>query len=425
MQRFNRFLLTLLILLILSPFGFAEEKRSDHAYESFLYNADTMVKLPVKITEVEHVQVYKTAEVPKWSCWTRAWFTPKGHIRVSFLDMSGGPAGLKSSYSYECALPEALAKLGIKRCYRWFESQDSGRTWQQINEVAASDPLKPQPDSFLLLDNNLFLGIGGVWSIWDIEKNSYSTNIIGHAMAWISSDGGQSWSTPVSLNNPDQSKAYSCHPRQLRDGTIVVPAYGIFDLKNPGVAGIDSPPERGLFTDAWLWFSKDRGKTWSRPLLLARGIPTRTNDEPELVELGNGDLLVVLRHANLLAKDAAVYLNCGQIIVKKTTSGWQAGPLRQTNMQFRGFPALLRTRKGILICAGSNNQFNFSVDEGQTWSDTCKIPDPKYNRHNHYPRLLELPDGRILSIYHIGNHWPYPPPPENQWIHATSFRVHR
>ncbi len=402
-----------------------KEKRADHAYENFLYSADTKVELPVKISDQEHLEVYKTSEGPKWSCWTCLWFTPEGHIRVSFLDITGGPVDLKPSYSYECAPPDVLDKYGIKRCQRWFESQDSGRTWRQVNEIDVSDPLKPRPDKFLLLNNNQLLGIGGVSSIWDYEKET--SNFIGHAMAWVSSDNGWSWSTPVFLNNPDEITTAWCHPRQLRDGTIVVPAYGNFNKKNPSL-------ERDAgeyFSDAWLWFTKDSGKTWSKPLLLARAIPTRTNDEPELVELGNGDLLVILRHSNYLTKGADLYLNCGQIIVKKSTSGWQPGPLRSTNMHFRGFPALLRTREGILICAGSNNQFNFSIDEGHTWSDTCKIPDPEYNRHNHYPRLLELPDERILSIYHMGNHWPYPPvdhmtgEPADEWIHATSFRVHR
>ena len=367
----------------------------------------------VNISEVEHIQVYKTAEGPKWSCWTSPWFTPKGHIRVSFLNITGGPADLEPSYRYEYASPEILNKHGIKRCVRWCESQDGGRTWQLINEIDASDLSNPRSRSprFLILNDHSLLASGGIWATWNTEKNDY--NRIGHAMVWEPSDDAQPQSTPVSLNNPDEMQAFWCYPKQLRDGTIVLPAYGTFDMKNP------SPS-----TDAWLWFSTDQGKSWSEPLLLSRGIPTRKNAEPEVVELGNGDLLVVLRHSNPKAKGSGVYLNCGQIIVKKTTTGWQPGPLTSTNMRFRGFPALLRTRDGILICAGSNNQFNFSLDDGQTWTDTRKILDPKYKRHNHYPTLMELPDGRILSIYHLGNHWPYPPP-EDQWIHATSFRVTR
>ena len=81
-------------------------------------------------------------------------------------------------------------------------------------------------------------------------------------------------------------------------------------------------------------------------------------------------------------------------------------PLEPTKLAFRGCPAVLRNRDGILICAGSGNQFNFSVDEAKTWSDTATTLDPAIGRHNHYPALLELPDGQVLSVYHVGNHWP-------------------
>lgn len=388
----------------------AADDRPDHNYQNRLPSTKS-VNIDKQITDVTHVEVYKTAKGPKWNSWTRCWFTPEGYLRVSFLDITGGQPGMKPDYGYEYASAEVLAKQGIKRCSRWCESQDAGRTWKPIRQIDASDPLKPRPDFFLLLRDRSLLGIGGVWCAWDPEKKDYIR--IGHTMAWRSSDGGATWSRPVSLNDPNRMLSFCCLPKQLRDGTIVQPAYGTFDRNKP------SPN-----TDAWLRFSPDGGKSWSEPLVLARGTDTLTNDEPEVVELKNGDLLVVLRHANPKAKSPALYLNCGQIIVTKAASGWKPGPLKQTNMGFRGFPALLRTRDGVLICAGSGNQFNFSFDEGRTWTATRSIADPKYNRHNHYPTLVELADGRILSVYHLGNHWPYPPP-DDQWIHATSFRLKR
>ena len=100
-------------------------------------------------------------------------------------------------------------------------------------------------------------------------------------MAYRSSDGGRTWSEPTSPNDPDAMAAYWCHPRQLSEGTIVLPAYGTFEKDNP------SPQ-----TDAWLWLSEDGGRTWSEPLLLARGIEARTTDEPEVAELANGDLWI-------------------------------------------------------------------------------------------------------------------------------------
>ena len=169
--------------------------------------------------------------------------------------------------------------------------------------------------------------------------------------------------------------------------------------------------------------SRDGGRSWSKPLPLEQGTETLSCEEPEVAELGNGDLLVVMRHCNpSKAGTDDVYVNCGQQVVRNVQGRWVAGPHVMTPLGFRGHPALLRTQEGIVICAGSGNQFNFSIDEGKTWSETIRIDDSAYRRHNHYPVLLEMPDGRIMSFYHMGNDLPYPPP-EDEWIHATTFRV--
>ncbi len=392
----------------------APGEQTMHNYQNVFPGART-VTLPVKVEDLKHVRVYKTAKGPKWSCWTTTWLTREGHVRVGFVDMTGTPADPKPSYGYEYARADVLGKQGIKRCRRWCESRDGATTWQPIRELDASDPLAPHPNFHLLLKSRSLLGIGGVWHEWDFTKNAYVC--YGHTMAWLSTDDSRSWSKGISLNDPNHTESFCCRPKQLSDGTIVVPAYGTLNRQGR---------RRGLKlnTDAWLWFSTDGGRSWSKPLVLARGQPNRSNDEPDIAELGNDDLLIILRHSNPKAKGAGVYLNCGQVIVGKTPAGWRVGPLKPTNLGFRGCPAVLRTRDGILICAGSGNQFNFSVDEGRTWSDTATILDPAVKRHNHYPALLELPDGRVLSVYHVGNHWPYPPP-QDEWIHATSFRVRR
>ncbi len=392
----------------------SNERRTDLAYEKMLPadNGIGEVSLPVQISQVEHRQVHRSEKAPRWACWVRTWFTRNNHLRVSFTEITGGSTDMEPSYVHEYASPEKLKEMGLKRHIRWCESRDDGRTWQMIKTLDRSDKYLPHPDDYLLLRDGTLLGVGGLWAGWDYQKNAYDD--IGQAMVWRSNDEGETWSSPVTLNDPKKIQAYWCHPKQLRDGTIVLPAYGFFDLTNK------SPQ-----TDAFLFFSSDGGRTWSEPLLVSKGIETMTNDEPDAVELENGDLLVIIRHANVtLPENGGLYMNCGQVIVKRTPTGWQPGEHQLTNMGFRGFPAVLRTRDNILICTGSIQKYNFSIDNGQTWSQTGRLFDPQYPRQNHYPILTELADGRIISVYHYGNHWPFPPP-EDEWIHSTTFRVTR
>jgi|GEM_PF-5632786 len=390
------------------------EDRHDWNYGNKLTAVDGIgeVTLPVQISHIEHRQVYRNAAAPFWASWVRTWFTRNGDLRAGFTEITGGSSDMEPSYSHEYASPEKLNEAGLQRIYRWCESKDNGRTWESLKTIDCSDHYFAQPDDYLLLQDGTLLGVGGVWGGWDYDKNDYDN--VGRTMVWRSDDEGETWSEPVVLNDSKKIQSFWCHPKQLRDGTIVLPAYGCFDMDY-------SNPQ----TDAFMFFSYDGGKTWSEPLLLINGIETMSQDEPEAVELENGDILVVLRHANLTRPaDDGLYMNCGQLVVKKTPTGWQPGEHQMTNMGFRGFPALLRTSDNILICTGSGQQYNFSIDDGQTWSQTGCITDPQYSSPNHYPILKELPDGRIISIYHYGNHWPYPPPVD-EWIHATSFELSR
>ena len=391
-----------------------EEDRSYWSYEDKLKAAEGIgtVKLPVQISRIEHHEVYRPEKAPRWACWVRTWFTGNGHLRASFTELTGGSLDMEPSYSYEAASPEKLKEAGLRRYFRWCESKDDGRTWQTIKTLDFSDRYFSRPDDYLRLQDGTLLGIGGILEGWDYEKGTY--DCVYQAMAWRSNDEGETWSEPVILNDPKKIQACWCHPKQLRDGTIVLPAYGSFDLN-----------KRSPQTDVFLYFSYDGGESWSQPLLLIKGIETMTNDEPEAVELENGDILVVIRHANATRpENDGLYMNCGQIVVKKTPTGWQPGEHQLTDMGFRGFPALLRTRENILICAGSVQQFNFSVDNGRTWSQTGAMSDPQYSRMNHYPILKELADGRIISVYHYGNHWPFPPPVD-EWIHSTTFSIQK
>jgi len=367
----------------------------------------------VRITDLEFRKIYETPQGPKWCCWVQAWFTPRGSLRISFHAIEGGSSEMKPDYKWEYANPKDLKENGLAHNYRYLESSDNGRSWNMLKTENAADVAVVKIDPKIYLDDKTLLGIGGIWCAWDEVLQTHKR--VGQTVSALSRDDGKTWEQTVFLNDPSRCYSFWCHPKLLKDGTIVLPAYGKLERKHG--------TEWEGTTDAFLFFSTTGGRSWSEPLLLAKGLPTLTNDEPEVAELGNGELLAVLRHSDpAKAGTPDVYVNCGQVIVRKTAGRWAAGPLTRTNMGFRGFPALLRTRSGILICAGSGNQYNFSLDEGATWSATQIIADPVCNRHNHYPRLMELPDGRIMSIYHYGNHWPFPPP-EDQYIACAIFNV--
>ncbi len=372
------------------------------------------VPLPVNVTNVEHFKIYETPAGHKWSCWVQAWFTPTGALRIFFKNIEGGPSDLPSEYKWQYISTGPLREKGIQRNYRCLETADAGRTWRQVGMFDTSAFSVPKISPGLYSDPETLLGIGGIWDVWDDRNNTYKA--VGLLQAAWSRDHGKTWSDPVLLNDPEIDQLFYDRPKMLRDGTIVLPAYG--KVNNRGKA-VTVPWDAGLF------FSSDGGKSWSKFLLLAKGTPELSFEEPEVVELGDGSLLVVVRHTNPSKADSPeVYVNCGQIIVRKVNGEWVGSPPVMTPMGFRGHPVLLRTRDGVLICAGSGNQFNFSIDEGKTWSETQRIEDPAYKRHNHYPVLVEMPDGRVMSLYHFGNDWPYPPP-EPQWIHATTFRVQK
>jgi hypothetical protein len=388
----------------------------DHIFQDILNANDhtgKAVPLNVKITDVEHSKVYETPHGHKWCSWVHMNRNPRGVIHIEFTAIEGGPADLKSEYRWQYNPPEAINAVGISRTYKSVESSDGGKTWKLVGTSDASDISKMRMHPNIWIDEHTVLGTGGINNGWDAEKETYSS--IGLATAARSYDDGATWTDYVNLNDTEQDMLYhESRPIRLRDGTIALPVYGQLGYKNRSLSdGFDS----------MLYFSEDEGRTWSQPLVIGITTKALSFEEPAVVELGNGDLLVMMRHTNRFKADSnEVYVNCGQVVVRKVDGQWAVGPHTLTPMGFRGHPVLLRTRKGVLICAGSGNQFNFSTDDGKPWSKTEPIADPAYKRHNHYPVLQELPDGRILSVYHLGNDWPYPAP-EPEWIHATTFRV--
>lgn len=398
------------------PADIAHACNYDHIFDDIIRRTDktlATVPLPVTISNLEHRPVYRTPQGHEWCSWCYLCKSPKNVLHLTFKTIEGGPADLKPDYCWQYNSPESIQAAGITRLFRSLESSDNGRTWQQVDVSDDSNTIAMRIWWSLWLDDHMLIGAGGERERWDETTRDYVR--LGRATVMRSTDGGKTWTDRVDLNDPAQDLLFhEARMIRLKDGTLVLPVYGQFDRK------------KRKFSDGYdaaLFFSSDNARTWSEPLIVGRAQPTLSFEEPAVVELGNGDLLVVVRQTNRQQADNdGVYVNCGQIVIRKIAGRWTVGPHTLTPMGFRGHPVLLRTSRGVLICAGSGNLFNFSVDDGATWSETQRITDPATGRHNHYPVLTELPDGRILSVYHYGSDWPYPAP-EPQWIHSTIFDV--
>jgi hypothetical protein len=388
----------------------------DHIFSDIISRTDktlASIPLPVTISNVEHRQVYRTPQGHEWCSWCYLCKSPKNVLHLTFKTIEGGAEDMKPDYCWQYNSPESIRAAGITRQFRTVESNDDGRTWRQVDVSDDSNTAAMRIWWSVWLDERTLIGSGGERERWDETTRDYER--IGRATVARSVDGGTTWTDYVNLNDPSQDLLFhEAHMIRLADGTLVLPAYGQFDRTKRKISD-------GY--DAALYFSTDDGRTWSEPLIVGMAKPTLSFEEPSVVQLGNGDLLVVARHTNReQADNDGVYVNCGQRVIRNIAGQWVTGPHTLTPMGFRGHPVLLRTSRGVVICAGSGNQFNFSIDDGATWSETQRIIDPVYNRHNHYPVLTELADGRVASFYHFGNDWPYPSP-EPQWIHSTIFDV--
>jgi hypothetical protein len=341
--------------------------------------------LPVTIADVRHVKVFWTAQGPIWSCWVSPWLGPDGSIRVGFLTIEGTPTRPSDEWG-DASDEELLSEFGVTTSLTYCASRDQAKTWQLMGRTS-SQPVSPAPVAVsprAYLDDQTLMGTGAIWFTWNDVTGK--ADLAGSICSALSNDHGRTWHHYARINDPETSRMFNRGAIVRRDGTVVLPAYGSV-TQSDATEGV-----RG--SDIFLYVSADSCRSWEAPVALARGTATLSCEEPAAVELANGDPRAVVRYQNPSGFGAGALLNCGQIVVKRLGDAWVPGPIQPTGMQYRGHPGLLRTREGVLVCAGTWNQCNLSVAEGQTWSETVRLPDPQYEGIGHSKALSQLPTGR-------------------------------
>jgi Neuraminidase (sialidase) len=227
----------------------------------------------------------------------------------------------------------------------------------------------------------------------------------GRAAIARSTDGGRTWSAPVTIFDiPDADDGIDLLS-QLRDGTVLAAAVS-YTWEGEWIGD-----KRGFRADTYVLLSKDNGVTWSRPAKA----DTRPYDWAypfgRIVELPDGTLLMPGYGGYFpFGTDAGKppeKQGETSFVVRSRDGGrtWgEPSPIAQRCNEL----TVIRRASGKLLAAlrssekGAFTAFSTSPDDGRTWSTPAKVLEDR----EHPTDLLTLKDGRLLATFGV-RHKPY------------------
>lgn len=211
-----------------------------------------------------------------------------------------------------------------------------------------------------------------------------------------STDGGKTWSAPwtaIDESLDDRNPAMG----QLKDGTIVL-SYAI--AGNYDETGLRFKGKRSdrIFDGAYLVFSKDNGRTWSKPFrdpAIHKFYDGQGHVSPygKIIQLDDGTVLMAVYFEFFDARGNESYV----FRSKDGGRSWGGPVLLGKHFNETG---IVRLRDGRLLAAmrsekGASLSIIESSDQGRTWSAPRQIT----NDHEHPADLIQLADGRVLMVF--------------------------
>ncbi|MFN7922905.1 MAG: sialidase family protein [Bryobacteraceae bacterium] len=360
------------------------------------------------VTDLTTRTVYHSPETPGFTSWVGLWLMPSGNPMVSFHQATG-PAQGRYRASKEIrhllswpptAKPEHAGydMTGLDLEVIHLESGDAGATWRHVHSEHASTPMNGwtcEPE-VAAAGGTIYRAVWGQYlPFYDVPQTGYWQR---------STDGAKTWSEPAVFFDRQRWDSLPKRMRLLRDGRLVV-AGGVI----PHRPGLVTRNDWAKLLEPAVWVSADLGKTWSDPILVWDDKTVRPSEELDVAELPNGDLLAVIR------VDAAK--SRYQTRLRKSGATWRPEPVRKLWIPHSGHPELLATREGPVLHLATDG-IAYTADEGKTWQYLDGRPKSGY-----YPRSVQLPDGRVLCVYHVGGDNAYGA--VDQRVEAISFRVKR
>ena len=375
---------------------------------------------PFHISEFSKRTIYHSPQTPGYTCWVGIWNMPDGSTMISFAQATGPIAGrpkappeIRKRLTWPPPFPDGTGArepydmTGLDLANVYLRTPDGGNTWRPVSAEHFKSCM-----NFCATQNEIALSDGSilrvVWGHYLPYDEVPQTGFIQR-----STDGAKTWGPPEIVLDP---RKYSYRPKRirvLRDGRVILTG-AMAEVP----AGSKTRVEYSALLRPVLLVSEDDGKTWLEPVeVLPEPLrrPPYSGEEYDVAELPNGDLLLVFRWAVYDSSTGQrVREERRQSVLKKTGTTWKPGPVRSAPFPHSGHPELLATREGPILHLATSG-ISWTTDGGAHWHD-AEVEGTGY-----YPRAVQLPDGRILCVYHDGGDDAYGD--VDQSIGACTFRL--
>jgi len=288
-------------------------------------------------------------------------------------------------------------------------SKDSGRTWEEKTIIYADEDGIQDPSIMQLKDGTLLSSffkwrfsknkedLEGSGQIYDVSSLSFPeggwTADIGTFVV-RSEDSGRTWDkSPAHFEIAGHKAVSTSSPAlELGDGTILLPVYS-----QPVTSGSETTRPSPSF----VMKSRDKGKTWAEPCLVAEDPEEKVAlEEPALVQLKSGKIICMIR-ADSGGED--FLRQAGSSDNGRTWAKFWETPIMGHP------PHLLELSDGRILCTYGYRHKPFGVraclssDEGKTWDlkNEIVIRDDGMHADLGYPSSAEIEPSRILAVYYF------------------------
>ena len=367
----------------------------------------------MQLRDLDTIFVYHSPQYPGFTCWVGLWNMPDDSVMCSFIQATGPIAGRPKApddvRTYLTWPPtghgEEYDMTGLDLRHVHLRSTDFARTW----ELVSDDPFKscmngaPGETEEVFPDDTATYGgviLRGVWGPYlpyndDVPKDGFLQR---------SSDGSRTWGPPEVIYGEEGTTFWAKRLRPLRDGRFLAGG-GLFFI-DP-----ENDTRRGWFRDMTmaLFVGDEEGRNWRGPVSIIPDdqIGEFAGEEFDWVELANGDLLCVLRTETLPTfdtQDAGQHRRVTRMV--KSGDTWEPTRVEPAPFPHSGHPEMLGTREGTVLHVATSG-ISASADEGASWTHFDLTPETKWHGwcgpgSPYYPKAVQMPNGRILVLGHVG-----------------------